>query len=640
MKEKILIVDDEITSRRPCGIALKSEGYQVDEAEDGEQALKEFKKKSYDLVITDLRMPGISGMEVLKQIKGMNSTNCPVIMMTAYAAVESGIEAIKLGAYDYLIKPVKIDVLLLKINRCLQEQRLATKVKELDEIIALYKICKAMFLTNMEDLSAAIVDSTLKILHADDVSLLLFDTKKELNIAASGGISNKIQKESIIAVVKNIALWINENNAPVLLIGGLENESRLEGIRGREEIKSIIVTPLTTKTEILGIFSICRIGDSENFTENELHKAVIFASQLTSAVENAKLFRNLEQEKEKIEAIFTSMGDGAIITDSGLNIIIFNQTAQSLLDLSDRNCRGKYLFSVINDFDSSISLEELKGSKQKIISFDLSRKTGKSLFIATVATRIINDKGEVAGYVMTLRDATEERTEMMLKKTFISTVSHKLRTPLTGISTALALFQSRKEHMDKIEKQALDIINEENSQLTNLVDKLIRFTTLEAKSLNLNRKETALYSLIESSLVKLSQMVRNNQVKIEISKSVNNVPSISVDYDKMQEVFQNLIENAIKFNEKDEKEVKVTAYLQDDGFVRVEVKDNGAGIPSEEHNKIFQKFYQVEEYFTGQVKGAGLGLSLVKKIIEAHKGKVWVESRSGEGSKFIFILPA
>ena len=112
-----------------------------------------------------------------------------------------------------------------------------------------------------------------------------------------------------------------------------------------------------------------------------------------------------------------------------------------------------------------------------------------------------------------------------------------------------------------------------------------------------------------------------------------------IDKIRIEEAIGNLLENAIKFNTKNDKKLWISGKQINKDFIQLEIKDNGHGIPSEEWEKIFQKFYQIEEYFTGRVEGAGLGLSLVKQIIESHGGKIWLESKLEEGSKFFLTLP-
>jgi two-component system sensor histidine kinase VicK len=398
-----------------------------------------------------------------------------------------------------------------------------------------------------------------------------------------------------------------------------------------------MICPLIAKDELLGVINISRINIEQPFIERDLHKAVVFTSQITSAMANAKLFQNLQLEKEKIEFMFNSMGDGAIITDSHVDIMMINKSAELLLGLKQNECIGTNLFSLIKNFEV-IPLEEVDNEDQKIVSFEFIRKTGKPLYLSVMATKVKIKNGK-GGQILILRDVTDERRESLVMRSFISVISHKLRTPLTGIIAAAEIMRSDGVDLNEIGKKTAEIIEEQSWELSNLVNKLLGFSILESETLNLNITETDMEKIVREAIDKLSPQIKDHNVEVEISDSFGDVPSVLADFVRMQEVVENLVENAIKFNDKQDKKIKIEAFSQKNNYVRIEVADNGIGIPSEEYEKIFQKFYQIEVYFTGQVKGAGLGLALVKKIIEEHKGTVWVESKPGEESKFIFLLP-
>jgi len=137
----------------------------------------------------------------------------------------------------------------------------------------------------------------------------------------------------------------------------------------------------------------------------------------------------------------------------------------------------------------------------------------------------------------------------------------------------------------------------------------------------------------------IAAFIKVNLAEVEIDSGLGDVGEVYVDRLKIQDVIENLVENAIKFNDKKVKKVRISGRSVDDKFIQMEISDNGPGVPSEEQEKIFQKFYQVEEYFTGKVEGIGLGLPLAKRLVEAHGGRIWIESKLGEGSTFYFTLP-
>ena len=157
-----------------------------------------------------------------------------------------------------------------------------------------------------------------------------------------------------------------------------------------------------------------------------------------------------------------------------------------------------------------------------------------------------------------------------------------------------------------------------------------------SEDLKLDFQRQPVIQLVEDSLNSMSAYLKANNV--QLNTSLSSLPDLNIDYQSVLEVLKNVIENAIKFNANPEKKVSISGVVEEK-FIKVTVEDNGQGIPPEEHPKIFQKFYQIEECFTGQVEGAGLGLALAKRIVEAHGGTIEVASNIGLGSKFTFTLP-
>ena len=337
-----------------------------------------------------------------------------------------------------------------------------------------------------------------------------------------------------------------------------------------------------------------------------------------------------------------------------MNLVMLNSSARNFLGIGKRDYLGKKISQVVRQFKAfprwepkkaalpGVPLKELLTKEDRVMTFDLARRKPKTLVLSGIATRIVDEENRVVGYVMIIREVTSERKEEYLKASFVSSITHKLKTPLTCIDGYLPLLREKERlnKLDKVGRDAVRIIDSQGKRLYRLIDELLRFSVLESESLGLARGKESLESIVKMSLKKLASRIRSRGVKVVVGNSVDKVPLIFVDREKVREVIQNLVENAIKFNDKKEKKVEISARpLKGEKFICVEIRDNGPGIPSEEREKIFSKFYQIEETFTGQVEGAGLGLAVVKQVVEAHGGKVGVESRLGRGSKFSFTLP-
>ncbi len=510
---------------------------------------------------------------------------------------------------------------------------------------------------DLDRLLKVIMGQAKRVVNAEASSLMLLDeAKKELFFDVTVGGKGEKLRQIRLKLGQGIGGWVAKEGKP-LMVADARRDSRF--FFKADEVtkfktKSILCVPLKIKERIIGVMEAINEVGRGYFVEEDREIFEAFASQAAIAIENARLFQNLKREKEKIEAVFSGMGDGAIVTDAKLNLVMLNSSAKNFLGIGKRDYLGKKISQVVRQLKvfsrweakkvaaPGRPLTEFLTKEDRVTTFDLVRRKPKTLVLSGIATRIIDEENRVVGYVMIIRDVTSERKEEYLKTSFVSSISHKLKTPLTCISGYLPLLREKERlrKLDKVGKDAVRIIDSQGKRLYRLIDELLGFTLLESESLGLARGKESLKSIVEMSLKKLASRIRGRGAKIVVGNSIDKVPPIHVDRAKVQEVIQNLIENAIRFNDKKEKRVEISARpLKGEKFIRVEIKDNGLGIPSEEREKIFSKFYQIEESFTGQVEGAGLGLTVVKQVVEAHGGKVGVESRPGRGSKFFFTLP-
>jgi two-component system phosphate regulon sensor histidine kinase PhoR len=510
---------------------------------------------------------------------------------------------------------------------------------------------------DLDTLLKVIMAQAKRVINAEASSLMLFDEeKRELFFDVTLGGKGEKLRQIRLKLGQGIAGWVAREGKS-LMVADVRKDPRFFARADKVTkfiTKSILCAPLKIKERIIGVMEGINEISRGYFVDEDKEIFEAFASQAAVAIENARLFQNLKQEKEKIEAVFSGMGDGAIVTDAKLNLVMLNSCAKNLLGMGERDYLGKRISQVVGQFEAfsrwepkkttvpGSSLKEFLTKEDKVVTFDLVRKRPKTLVLSGIATRIMDEDNRVIGYVMVIRDVTSERKEEYLKANFVSSISHKLKTPLTCIRGYIPLLQEKERlgRLDRVGKNALRVIEHQSRRLSQLIDELLRFNLLESSSAELTREKENLKSIVNMSLRELSWRIRGSGTKVVVKDSINRIPPIFVDREKVKEVIENLIENAIKFNDKKKKRVEISARpLRSEKFIRVEIKDNGPGIPPEEMNKIFSKFYQIEEFFTGQVEGAGLGLAVVKEVVEAHGGKVGVESKQGRGSKFFFTLP-
>jgi signal transduction histidine kinase/PleD family two-component response regulator len=368
------------------------------------------------------------------------------------------------------------------------------------------------------------------------------------------------------------------------------------------------------------------------------------------AIERKKSERALLESEQKSRTLVENITDGIIMIDRDSNISVMNPAAQEMLNtkgsVSDLDTKTLQDILGIDFIQLQDSLSQGKESnvKKEIGIGDLTYKE--------LVSPIKGESKHLNGLVISLQDITQEKRLDNLKSEFISVVSHELRTPLCCIKNAMDLLLCHKagetnEQQDKF----LSMASRNVDRLARIINDFLDLSRMEAGKLRLRFEKVDLSEIVEGTFSTFALSAQKKSIKLEKNISPD-IPIILGDHDKLSQVLTNLVSNAVKFTPEGGK-IKIHATLIDktkyplppiiflahDDFIKVEVEDTGPGIPDAELESIFDKFYQVERSLTRNMSGTGLGLPICKNLVEAHMGKIWVESEPGKGSKFIFVLP-
>jgi signal transduction histidine kinase len=263
---------------------------------------------------------------------------------------------------------------------------------------------------------------------------------------------------------------------------------------------------------------------------------------------------------------------------------------------------------------------------------DISRRWTRIVFMILGALSLLIGAGMVFAY----RNVSSELALAKVKSDFVSNVSHELRTPLALIRLYAETLELGRISTAGKQQQYYEIIRKESERLTSLINNILDFSRIEAGKKEYSFRETDVADLVRSTLESYRFEIEQNGFEFE-QKIDNNLPPLTVDREAIARSLLNLVNNAVKYSA-GKKYLGVHLYRRD-GNVNLEVEDHGIGIPAKEQCKIFEKFYRVGDPLVHNTKGSGLGLSLVRHIVQAHGGQVAVESSPGHGSKFIIILP-
>ncbi len=287
----ILVIDDEPFVRELLTGFLTSLGCIVHEATSGEEGVRMATEHRYDAVLSDIKMPGITGIDVLKRVKAV-SPSTQVIMITGYGSVETAVECMKLGAFDYIGKPFHLEEIGILVARAIEHS-------ELRALVGLYELSQSVFSTlRLDALLDQIITLTVEVLRADEASIMLFDERGRLTVAASTGLTDEIVRSARVELCEPIAGRVAADGTPLIL--GDEINGRLPATDRRTMISSAIVHPIMTRGKAFGVLNVNRIAIQDPFTRADLEKATLFVSHIGQAIENARLFDELERRVSEL----------------------------------------------------------------------------------------------------------------------------------------------------------------------------------------------------------------------------------------------------------------------------------------------------------------------------------------------------
>lgn len=513
------------------------------------------------------------------------------------------------------------------------------KLQEKD-LLKIFEATRAMTSTlRLAELLATVMRLASEVARAEASALLLVDPRTdELYFDVATGEKGGALQQIRLKKGEGIAGWVAAELKPAL-VNDVTKDSRWTQKADKStqfQTKAILAVPMQVAGKLIGVMEVINRSDGAPFSDADVEVLEIFAAQAAVAIENARLFESIRQEKEKMSTILSEMAEGALLLGAQGEILLGNPAAHKLLGRSP--LEGVSWTEIEERFETHPSWEEITTTLGGAGGVEMKRKTDPLLLLSGVINQVCDDRGTVTGYLLVFSNVTEERREAQLKRNFLSLVSHKLKTPLVAIRGFTPMLLEKPEELNSFQKTAIETIDRNSQQLASLVEKLMWFSALESETIELVRKPQPLSAVVDTALTDLAPYLRTVNATITQDKGLTALPMAFIDKIWIKEVFRNLIENAIKFNSKNPKELTIRGQAAG-RMVEIHFIDNGPGIPSEERDKIFNKFYQIEGSFTGQVQGMGLGLALVRRVIEDHNGLVRLETTPGQGSDFIVSLP-
>ncbi len=497
---------------------------------------------------------------------------------------------------------------------------------------------------------------TIMLIHAED-NLLHYR-------AGYGYLTGKEPTESrgfTLKVGEGLAGWVVESQEATLVEDLHKDHRWIQSGTTSSKHRSSIAAPLLVGEDVIGALMIFhrQVGF---FGPERLGMVKAIASQVAIAINNAHLYelirdqaerlgsmlRKEQEEASRSQAILEAVADGVVVTGPDNRITFLNNSASEILKLDNEDVVEQSLdafggffgkaastwMQTINDWSGDPASYQIGDSYAEQLELEDGR-------IALVHLAPVILQNDFLGTVSIFRDITHEVEVDRLKSEFVATVSHELRTPMTSIRGYVdILLMGAAGAVNENQEHFLKIVKNNTERLNILVDDLLDISRIEAGRITLSPQPLDLRDIAEEVLADILHRSQDEGKPMEFSlDAADDLPHVSGDAERVRQVLGNLVNNAYHYTP-EEGEITVHLHATNGSEVQVDVEDSGVGIPEEDQERIFDRFYRGEDPLVLATPGTGLGLAIVSQLVEMHKGRIWLESEgAGKGSTFSFTLP-
>lgn len=366
------------------------------------------------------------------------------------------------------------------------------------------------------------------------------------------------------------------------------------------------------------------------FGYDEIGQLAITFNNLTKKLQEAQA--TTEGERRKLSSVLSYMTDGVVATDRKGRVILINEPAAKLLSVSRETILSSSIVSLLG-LEEDYSFEDLLVEKESLI-LDYSTAT-KPLILRANFSVIQKETGFVNGLITVLHDITEQEKIDLERREFVANVSHELRTPLTTMRSYLEALSDGAWKDEEIAPNFLSVTQTETERMIRLVNDLLQLSKMDSKDYRL-KKEWFNFVDFFNRIIDRFEIIKDENTAFE-RKLLDYAAFVEGDADKLTQVLDNIISNAMKYSPQGG---KITFKVEEKkDHIVVSVSDQGMGIPKENLQQIFERFYRVDKARTRKLGGTGLGLAIAKEMVEAHGGEIWAESVEGKGTTVSFTLP-
>ncbi|MBW3538258.1 PAS domain-containing protein [Candidatus Parcubacteria bacterium] len=419
--------------------------------------------------------------------------------------------------------------------------------------------------------------------------------------------------------------------------------SNLSTVKSKTRHNALVV-PIAFHSKTLGVILVSH--RERGYDEHDTKILSLIAGRLSVLMENANLYHDVNARRERWEAVFKFTEEGIVIFDRRGMVVGFNPASSRLTQMSSSEAIGHPFSKVVrmvapdgSPVSADAAIQQVLSEGKTIAKTEqlLETKDAQQLWVEVSYSPIFDNVGNATSGLAIIRNVQKSREVDEIKSDFISIVSHELRTPLSAIKGFLSMIM-KKDFGELNDKQFhyLNRVNQSNQRMVDLVEDLLDVSHIESGMINLSPSPIALESLITEVVSELATKGFERQILLKVNRK-QRLPLVLADENRTRQILINLVDNAIKYSFP-QSEVVIDFKVTGDELV-TSVTDSGVGITPSQADRIFQKFGRIYNPMSVQAGGSGLGLYIVKKLVESHGGRIWVSGREGKGSKFSFSLP-
>ncbi|MCF7805820.1 MAG: response regulator [Candidatus Marinimicrobia bacterium] len=642
--KKLMVVDDDQGVRDMLSEFLAGQDYDVTTCKDGEHALEAMREQTFDLVISDLRMPGVDGLEVIQHYKESYEDGIGIII-TGLATVESAVDALRLGVDDFVLKPFNLkhlsDILdkafdlrrIQEENRRLQQQ-IKEERDELKKTVTVLEIIKSIALKmnynfSFSDLILLVMKHIARVVRYD--YSVFVDTRQEVIFTHSDTPLNKQQKITIARIAAHTLKEKYDFGQEIKKYKFI-SDSTASHDDSLPEIKSTLSLELSSEDDQAGI--IIALGTDEAQFRNVEES---FLEQLSRDVTQIfdQFWHLLTEQKHRIQLLVDNLSDGVVLIDVFAKEIVFNPAAAEIFE------RHSSAFTIESFLETlGFDMTEIKEAcfkndevLQQIVDLEIEDQK-KVLDVQVKGFKYSGYMEE--GIVFSVRDITKKSQVEKMKANLIANVSHELKTPIAIIKEFLSLLEDGiGGELNEQQMEFVQISNVHLDRLDRLIYNFLNLSKLDSGRLYIKPSLYNMNTIIDEAVEPLKYRIGQENITLQ-KKYDTDIPETQIDRDAFLQIMMNLLDNAIKYSP--EEGTITVGTRNDNGEILVWVKDEGKGIAKENVDKVFERFYQ-ELWDENKPPGTGLGLAITRQLVEEHGGEIWAESPDDAGAHFYLKIP-